>query len=86
LKPNKSIQTHPVLFDLGSEESLPPSWLHTAIYFMRTFYIREKKGDVEGEINMLIQKQLFLEKKLRVPFSIISALFKLLTGLCCCLL
>lgn len=86
LKPNKSIQIHSVLFVLGSEESLLPSWVHTAIYFMRTFYIREKKGDVEGGDNYVNSEAALFRKELRVPFSIISTIFKLLTGLRWCLL
>lgn len=86
LKPNKSIQIHSVLFVLGSEESLPPSWVHTAIHFMRTFYIREKKGDVEGGDNYVNSEAALFRKELKVSFSVISTVFKLLTGLCCCLL
>lgn len=86
LRPNKSIQIHSVLFVLGSEESLPPRWVHTAIYFMRTFYIREKKGDVEGGDNYVNSEAALFRKELRVPSSIISTVFKLLTGLRCCLL
>lgn len=51
LKPDKRIQIHSVLFGLGSEERVYPSWVHTAIYFLRIFYIREKKGDVEERDN-----------------------------------
>lgn len=86
LKPNKSIQIHSILFVLGSEKSLPPSWVHTAIYFMRTFYIREKKGDMEGGDNYVNSEAALFRKELKVPLSIISTAFKLLTGLCCYLL
>lgn len=83
-KPYKSIPNHSVLFVLGLEESLPPSWVHTAIYFMRTFYTREKKRDVERVDNHVNSEVALFRKELRVPFSIISTVSKLLTGLLCC--
>lgn len=83
-KPYKSIPNHSVLFVLGLEESLPPSWVHTAIYFMRTFYTREKKRDVERVDNHVNSEVALFRKELRVPFSILSTVSKLLTELLCC--
>lgn len=68
LKPNKSIQNHSVMFLLGFEESLPPSWVHTAIYFIRTFYIREKERDVEGVNNHVNSEATLFRKELSSIF------------------